>query len=455
MPKKQENSNFPLPRRSSTYSSNNSPKILLQENKPEQLALPNPDSREDAVLLDRWLSRKIAEWVKTVDFGKVSLRVVLLGVEPLLSVAMNEVVRSVGHACSERGDLLGRVWAAYVQVFSGIAAGMATGAALRDELSGKVENQLLALHTELEQARQRQPASVDRAIRAIEHEFERLDAAIGAKISEASAEGNSLKREYRRLKALYTRWFPELARMRTKMKTALVKRAEDLGGLVVVGPSSSSSSREGRSSAVASSRPPRENAGEGPDDDEEEEDSLGIAEASEAEHNPEMVALAKDLRRLLVLCPDRAACRDLLWTSMVGHYTKGKSESTSSSKGSSSRVEEGSSPSSAHPHRRDEDAAASYAQVASFFRAVAPKDAAWKKRFASSGRSTTAGEVSPEKKDSRSTTVAYDDDDDLEEGGQDAIVGSLRVEVAEQEARIRELEATLDELKTLVRHGDG
>lgn len=72
-----------------------------------------PSTREEAILLDKWIDCEILR-LKT---EKVTRKVYYKEIQKIIGKAFHEVIRQVTSSCTERGKVLTHLWMLYVLIF--------------------------------------------------------------------------------------------------------------------------------------------------------------------------------------------------------------------------------------------------------------------------------------------------------------------------------------------------
>jgi len=162
-----------------------------------------PSSRADAVHLDAWITRSLAQGEGQEPRPRSVEEVV-----ETLSVAIREVSRQVTHHCPERGKALDRIWRTYVELFNRVMSSMQGLVAAQRRQTARAQGRLVGLREELRELRKAHPEDMHRVISGLEEGFSHEQKLLEERLKTAQEEGTRLKHELRAQHREIDAWFP-------------------------------------------------------------------------------------------------------------------------------------------------------------------------------------------------------------------------------------------------------
>lgn len=248
-----------------------------------------PSSREDAVLLDSWITRCMEQYTQA-GAGRQDLVHAVEDLAPVLSIALHELVRQVMHHCPERGVVLKKIWETYVQLFSRVLKQMQVSLHDQRQRAGDVSQVLGGVRDDLDLVRRSHPEQMQKVISDLEAKFTQRQTEVERELKEHKEQNQRLKADLRRHHGELELWYPSFQLYQDSyIKSHIPQYVANRGP----------TSRRGRSRklAVASSRKQT--------DASDDIDGGQVAEEEEEELPPE-VAIAEDFKRLFaVISPEK------------------------------------------------------------------------------------------------------------------------------------------------------
>jgi len=171
----------------------------------------SPSSRTDAVMLDNWISKTLAEIQKNLfecqrnrdEFASTVQELV-----PVLSVALHEIVRQVMHHCVERGVALQKIWRTYVELFERVLDQMQQSMKLHKERTAEVQEELKDANQEVRHLKREHPEQMHYIISELEAKFLQRQKNFERDLQEAEEENLAAKTAIRTQHKELESWYP-------------------------------------------------------------------------------------------------------------------------------------------------------------------------------------------------------------------------------------------------------
>eukprot|EP00747_Dinoflagellata_sp_TGD_P163379 gnl/TRDRNA2_/TRDRNA2_182004_c0_seq1.p1 gnl/TRDRNA2_/TRDRNA2_182004_c0~~gnl/TRDRNA2_/TRDRNA2_182004_c0_seq1.p1 ORF type:complete len:525 (+),score=126.63 gnl/TRDRNA2_/TRDRNA2_182004_c0_seq1:63-1637(+) len=170
-----------------------------------------PSSRTDAILLDAWITRALEQHQQTGDDKGEDLVNAVENLVPILSVALHEIVRQIGHYCVERGVVLEKIWKTYVELFHRVLKEMQISLGMHKQKTAEVQQVLSAAREDLSRLRKSHPEQMQRVIAELEGEFTARQKEVEEDLKRKEQENEELKNELRQHHSALEIWYPSFS----------------------------------------------------------------------------------------------------------------------------------------------------------------------------------------------------------------------------------------------------
>eukprot|EP00920_Eleutheroschizon_duboscqi_P028034 GHVT01068493.1.p1 GENE.GHVT01068493.1~~GHVT01068493.1.p1 ORF type:complete len:470 (-),score=77.77 GHVT01068493.1:1859-3268(-) len=158
-----------------------------------------PSSRRDAILLDQWITRALADKLGGLG-AQGDLTAAVDELVPLLSIGLNEAVRQVSHHCAERGLVIEKIWSTYVELFDRVLSEMRRTHERHKIKAKSAQSELDKYQAELAKMKEDQPKQLQKLVNAIEQKVTRREEEMDRRMKTRDTESSVL---YKKLQQMH------------------------------------------------------------------------------------------------------------------------------------------------------------------------------------------------------------------------------------------------------------